>query len=175
MTHERDPNNPDNATPKDEQRTPPSLFRRLDNRFHFALDASATPENSLCQFCWTKETNALLQEWHKLPGMNTNPKVYCNPPYSRGKILPFVKKGYYESLKGATVVMLLPADISTGWWDWCMFASEWIRVKGRVKFHNVDGTPSKGSPKFGIIVVVFDAKQKRKNDGQLIVSEMGWD
>lgn len=177
MVHER--NEDAKKTEKDEQRTPISLFAILDKRFRFAIDLCCTRENCLCHAgIFRGTTDSLVVDWKRCTelsavGLEDNLISYCNPPYSKGKIDKFVKKAYEESLKGAVVVMLLPADISTRWWNYCMFASEWIRIKGRVKFNHADGTPIKGSPKFGSMVVVFDKATREKN-GHLVVSEMGW-
>jgi site-specific DNA-methyltransferase (adenine-specific) len=157
---------------RDNARTPPSLFKILDDRFHFDLDAAATKENALCHFYWSEETHGLEQEWHKLPGMNEDPRVYCNPPYSRGNIDRFIKKGYEESLKGATVVMLLPSDTSTRYFhNYCMKASEIIFLKPRVHFNRPDGTSFKTSPKFGSMVVVF---KESEFDGSPVISSLRW-
>jgi len=174
MTHERDPNNQSNLTPKDEQRTPPSLFKKLDERFNFGLDVAASDTNHLCEIYFTKKMNALECPWGCVSTILKDIlPAWCNPPYSRGLIGPFVEKAYLESIKGAIVVMLLPADISTGWFDYCMFAAEWIRITSRVHFLDENGIPSEGSPKFGSLAVVFDEK-RRQETGYLIVSEMDW-
>ena len=164
---------------KDEARTPPTLFEILDKRFQFAIDLCCTRENCLCHAGIFKgTTNALEVDWKRAIELSTlkgydNPVGYCNPPYSRGKIDKFVAKAYIESIRGTIVVVLLPADVSTAWFrDYCMQASEWIIIKGRVHFNNPDGTPMKGSPKFGSIAVVFDLESRKKNG--LIISELNW-
>jgi phage N-6-adenine-methyltransferase len=164
MTHER--NADASRTDKDEQRTPPSLFKKLDDRFDFTVDIAATADNHMVPIHYSEFLN------DKAHLMWTD-VAWCNPPYSAGKILPFLKKGYTESLKGAVVVFLLPADISTKWFDYCMLAAEWIRIKGRVQFNHADGAPIKGSPKFGSLVVIFDEK-RRKQTGYIVISEMNW-
>jgi len=159
---------------KDEARTPPGLFRRLNERFHFDIDAACTVDNCLCRFGFAsdfQEGNTLKIDWCNPPDFKSFPTIYCNPPYSNPA--PFVEKAYMESLKGAIVVMLLPADVSTSWFHlYCMEAAEWIIIDGRVRFNNPDGTPMQGSPKFGSIVVVFDMEARNKHG--LVVSEMDW-
>jgi phage N-6-adenine-methyltransferase len=165
MTHERKDGRTDL---KDESRTPPSLFKRLNDRFMFDIDIAATAENTLCEQFWRKENSFLAADSHLEP----DETGFCNPPYSRGLITPFVKKCYEESLTGATVVMLLPADLSTAYFrNYCMRASEWIVFEGRVIFNNPDGTPMQGSPKFASYAVVF---QECKFDGSPVVSTMPW-
>ena len=169
MTHKRK----DSTTPKDEQRTPPSLFRKLDDRFHFDIDVAATPDNALCKVFFCKSGfDALKGEWY---GKSIGFKVsFCNPPYSHGSVEPFVIKAYEESLKGAIVVFLISSDVSTEYYDICMFAAEWIRIKSRIIFNNADGTPMKGAAKFGSMCIVFDYKRWLAQGCQTIVTEMDW-
>jgi phage N-6-adenine-methyltransferase len=166
MVHKR---NDGKIHEKDEARTPAILFKLLDERYHFALDAAATIDNRLCQFCWTKESEGLNQNWHQLPGMNDHPTVYCNPPYSSGNLEPFCKKAYEESLKGAVVVMLLPMDSSTQWFHkYCSKAYKWIIFAPRVKFLHPSGIPFDGSPKFGTFACVFDEVGRRSLSSPIV-------
>jgi len=60
--------------------------------------------------------------------------VFCNPPYSHG-IGTWVRKGYEEAERGATVVMLIPARTETAWWhDYVMHAAEIWLIRGRMRF-----------------------------------------
>ena len=157
---------------RDQARTPPSLFKKLNDIYDFALDVAASDENHLCDWYFTQECSALSDEasWHHCKDREG---VYCNPPYSRGNIDRFIKKGYEESLKGAVVVMLLPSDTSTRYFhNYCMKASEIIFLYPRVKFNRPNGISFKTSPKFGSMVIVFD-EQKRTTSG-LKVSSMRW-
>lgn len=152
-------------------RTPPSLFKKLDDRFHFNVDAAANYGNQLCDGFFTKiNPDALQIDWYSTALFRQ--RFYCNPPYNRVDLPKFVEKGFVESIRGATVVMLLPVDFSTRWWDYCMEAAEWIRIKGRIHFNDMYGIPIKGSPLFDSCVVVFDTKLR--NQRGLVVSEMDW-
>jgi phage N-6-adenine-methyltransferase len=112
-----------------EWQTPKNVFEYLDNKYHFKLDAAATKENSLCNNYFTIENDALNQNW-----FNYN-SIYCNPPYGR-KIGKFVKKSYEESLKGAIVVLLIPARTDTKWWfEYCSKGNVKFII-GRLKFIN---------------------------------------
>src|SRR5512136_1407794 len=109
MVHER---NDGKDNEKDEARTPLSLFKSLDDVYHFGVDAAASHSNHLCDAYFTKYNpvgDALSIEWFGLLPERKQP-FYCNPPYSRGNVEAFCKKAYEESLKGAIVVMLLPMD-----------------------------------------------------------------
>jgi site-specific DNA-methyltransferase (adenine-specific) len=154
--------NDGNTNAKDEARTPSELFTKLNDRFNFGLDICASETNHLCEIYYDKEMDALDLPWKYVPA-NSNKVMpsYCNPPYSDPS--PFIEKGYGESLtNGAIVAMLLPADTSTkSFHKFCMKANEIVFLEGRVKFNNPNGTPMKGSPVFGSMIVVFDLPNKK--------------
>ena len=57
---------------------------------------------------------------------------WCNPPWRA--IQSWVKKAYEESLRGTTVVMLLPCRTDTPWWHDYIEPYAKIRwIKGRIK------------------------------------------
>jgi hypothetical protein len=113
--------------------TPKDLYQDLDREFHFNDDPC--PLNSL--------TDGLSREW----GSST----YCNPPYGR-EILKWVIKALEESLKGKTVVMLVPSRTDTVWFQCFIlpFAYEIRFLKGRLHFNE-----SKNSAPFPSCIVVF--------------------
>lgn len=170
MTHQRNDGRKNLA---DEARTPPELFRKLDERFDFDVDVAATADNSLCYGYYGKNDNALICDWYEfLGGDGTVKTFFCNPPYSRGSIPAFVKKSYEESLKGATVVLLLPADTSTiTFHEYCMKASEINFLIPRVRFLHPETNKPYGSPQFGSMVVVF---KQEDFDGSPVISSMRW-
>ena len=87
--------------------TPQAVFDLLDQEFHFTLDACASAENAKCAQYYTVSDDALKQFW---PG-----RVWCNPPYGRD-IGDWVRKAFQESLRGSTVVLLIPARTDTAYW-----------------------------------------------------------
>lgn len=164
----------DKSYDKDETRTPPELYRKLDDRFHFDLDVCCTPENCLSRYGYgySKEDNALERDWSRFMMDNGEEATtfYCNPPYSNPE--PFIAKAYEESIKGCTVVMLLNADTSTkAFHYYCMKASEIIFLEGRVKHLKPDGSAIPSSSPFGSMVVVFKPEEF---DGSPIISSMRW-
>ncbi len=129
--------------------TPQEFYDRLDEIYHFTLDAAASRENAKCDQFYTKENNALELPW---PG-----RVWCNPPYGR-TIPQWVEKGYRESCEPycQVVVMLLATRTDTRWWhEWVMRAESIWLVKGRLRFI---GAPS--SAPFPSALAVFQGLQR---------------
>jgi site-specific DNA-methyltransferase (adenine-specific) len=129
------------SSESDEWGTPQKLFDRLNDEFHFNLDAAASSTNGKCPVNLTD--NSLFLQWHEYK------TIWLNPPYSR--ISDFIGKAYSESLKGAIVVCLIPSRIDTRYWhDYVMRASEIRFIQGRLKFNDL-----KGSAPFPSCIVVF--------------------
>ena len=123
----------------DQWATPKAFFDKLNDEFHFDLDACAIPENAKCDKYFTPSDDGLSQEWYGT--------VWCNPPYGRS-IGEWVRKA---AECDTTVVMLLPARTDTRWFHEYIYGKAEIRfVKGRLKFG--DGTTSAPFPS---MVVVF--------------------
>jgi hypothetical protein len=61
-----------------------------------------------------------------------------------------MKKAYESSLKGATVVCLVPSRTDTRWWHEFAIKGEITFIKGRLKFGD-----SKNSAPFPSAIVVF--------------------
>lgn len=127
------------SSKKDDWETPQDLFDRLNERFHFTLDAAASAENAKCERFYTKEDDALTKDWDGI--------VWCNPPYTRGDLTDrFVRKGYEEAVRGSLVVMLLAARTDTKrWHDYIMNKAimVWF-IRGRLQF--VDGKHTAAFP-----------------------------
>lgn len=136
----------------DEWATPQDLFDELDKEFGFMLDAAATAENAKCEDYYDRATDGLTQPWADFG------TVYCNPPYGR-EIGRWVQKAYMESLRGATVVCLLPVRTDTAWWQRFVWEEngstprqnvEVRFIKGRLKFGG-----SRNSAPFPSAIVIF--------------------
>jgi phage N-6-adenine-methyltransferase len=129
--------------------TPQYLFDWLDEEFKFDLDAAANEHNYKCDKFFTPNEDypegAFAFNWNEF-----GKSIWLNPPYSNP--YPWVKKAYEESLRGCTVVCLLPADISTKWFhDWVIGKAEIRFIQGRISF---DGE-KKGAPKFGSMIAIY--------------------
>ena len=122
--------------------TPQDLYNKLNQEFHFTLDACALPENAKCARYYTPEQDGLSQPWEG--------SVWCNPPYGRG-VGAWVKKAAQSALVGATVVMLLPARTDTAWFHDLIYRRAEIRfIRGRLKFGG-----AKNSAPFPSMIVIF--------------------
>lgn len=138
------------STGKDDWETPPELFEKLDQEFHFTLDPCCTKDSAKCKKFYTKEQDGLAQDW----GGET---VFCNPPYSpKTKNNPgqvaWIEKAYRESEKpGTTVVMLIPARTDTKAFHKYIYKQSEIRfLPGRIKF-----VGAKFNAPFPSMVVIF--------------------
>lgn len=131
------------ATP--EWHTPPDLFATLDAEFNFTLDPCSTHENAKCAKHFTVEDDGLAQTW-------APERVFMNPPYGRA-IARWMEKAYTESLRGATVVCLVPSRTDTRWWHDYAMKGETRFLRGRVYFTGGNGAGDRAP--FPSAVVVF--------------------
>jgi len=136
--------------------TPQVFFDKLNKGFDFTLDPCATEASAKCKKYFTEEDDGLVQEWG-------GHRVFVNPPYGR-KIGAWIKKGYEESKKHNTiVVMLIPSRTDTKWWhDYIMKAKEIHFVRGRLKFGGSDNAAP-----FPSAVVVFHSDTMLKSPTML--------
>lgn len=133
--------------------TPQELFDELDREFNFVLDVCATQRNAKCKYFYSlPELNGLQQKWH------TWGTCWMNPPYGRD-IGNWIKKAYEESLKGATVVCLLPSRTDTKYFHRYIWDKEHDRPKEGVTVRFLEGRlkfgGSKNSAPFPSMVVIF--------------------
>lgn len=156
-------------TAKDEWQTPPDLFKKLDDEFHFTVDVAASEKNSKCNRFIDKYLDALTREYgwaiyevtKDFMASRINSVCWMNPPYSKPNLYNFCKKAYEESQKGCVVVGLLPCDCSTKWWSEFVMKADEIRfLSRRVRFINPDTGKPGGSPTFGSVIVVWRDKPK---------------
>lgn len=139
-------------THKDEWQTPPSLFKKLDDEFHFTVDVACTTENCLCQYGWYINYDCdALENW------GNDEICFMNPPYSRGNIDKFAKKALEESQKGCIVVGLVRHDPSAKWYQNYVHgkAHEVRMLKRRVHFVNPETGKPEAAYNFPCCVVVW--------------------
>ena len=118
--------------------TPQDTFDALD------VDVCAVAGNAKCARFYTPETDGLAQDW-------APSRCWMNPPYGR-TIARWMRKAWEESLRGATVVCLVPARTDTAWWHDYAMKGQIRFLRGRLKFGN-----AKHSAPFPSAVVVFPA------------------
>src|SRR4051794_5582017 len=82
----------------DNYETPQAVFRYYNKLYHFYMDAAPSAQNERGRRSLTLKTNALVVPW-------TGP-VCPTPPYSG--LGRWIRKIHEESLRGCTVVTLLP-------------------------------------------------------------------
>lgn len=111
---------------RDDWETPPEVFDPLNREFGFELDVCASTENTKCSRFYSKNDDALAQQWAGV--------CWMNPPYGLG--LPrWIRKAYESSRLGATVVCLVPARTDTAWWhDYVENKAEQRFVRRRIRF-----------------------------------------
>ncbi len=125
----------------DQWATPQEVFDRLNAEFGFDLDVCALPGNAKCRRYFTPKEDGLKQEWKGA--------CWMNPPYGR-EIGKWMQMAYESSLKGATVVCLVPARTDTAWWHEYVTRGEVRFVRGRLRF----GSAPSAAP-FPSAIVVF--------------------
>ena len=101
--------------------------------------------------------------------------VFCNPPYGR-QISDWVAKGYKESRKpGTVVVMLIPARPDTQYWhDYILNgkADEVRFIRGRLKFTDENGKAKDPAP-FPSALVIWRAPDMAKRPTNCTTMEQG--
>lgn len=123
-----------------EWETPQTFFDEFNKQFHFTLDVCATSSNAKCEKYFTKKENGLMQTWSGV--------CWMNPPYGP-EIVDWMKKAYESSLRGTTVVCLVPSRTDTEWWHDYAMKGKIVFIRGRLRFNN------KGSAPFPSAVVIF--------------------
>lgn len=75
----------------DKWATPPALFKKLDDEFHFTLDVCADATNAKVAKYFTEEQDGLAQDW-------TKDISWMNPPY--GDAIPLWVRKAVETARG---------------------------------------------------------------------------
>ena len=148
------------SSKSNEWETPQWLFDKLNEEFNFTLDPCTTKEMAKCKKYYTQVEDGLIQDWSK-------DIVFMNPPYGKD-ISKWITKALSSSIKGATVVCLIPARTDTNWFQYCWKADYLYSIKGRVKF--LQEGKSVGSATFPSVIVVWNHKDnfKLNFDGHLV-------
>lgn len=129
------------SSESDEHPTPQWLFDALNREFAFTLDPCCTPESAKCEKYYTIFDSGLLKDW-------STEVVFMNPPYS--ECAEWMRKAYWASLEGSTVVCLVPSRTDTDWWHRYAMRGEIRFIKGRLTF-----VGSENPAPFPSAIVVF--------------------
>jgi len=136
--------------------TPQKMFDKWNEEFHFTLDPCAEVSTAKCDKFYTIEDDGLTKDW-------SNEVVFCNPPY--GKVISkWVEKCYNESLKGTTIVLLIPARTDTRYFHKFIYNKPNVEIrfiKGRLCFL-LDGQRLNPAP-FPSMLVIFNNKKDEIN------------
>lgn len=143
---------------RDLWRTPPWLFRALDDEFHFTLDAASSGEaDALCEEWLTPTKDALSCVWpvylHLLTGRGA---AWCNPPYSAagGGLLAWVE-ACLRARKRQTVVLIAPGGRPAAWTRLVQREADEVReLARRVSFVPPPGLTS-STPANSTYAIVF--------------------
>lgn len=168
---------PHNSNTPEEERnlyqTPNDLFLEL-NRIYgpFHVDGAANAGNHKCPLWFGPGSpfleDALSQPWEILENEQARGfsplRVFCNPPWSRGNIYAFMRKGLIEhQAKRANTTFLLPATTDVSWFhDMCWDSPReqfhpWLRVfflTPRVRYVRPDGKVAE-NPGIGSMIVSY--------------------
>jgi len=150
----------DKSYDKTEWMTPLNVFRKIEKfmseyfyvmDFKFTLDPCTTHNNLKVPKYFTKKEDGLKQSWK-------DEIVFVNPPYGPG-IDDWIMKSYEESkYNNAIVVMLLSNFTDTKIFHQIILKyAEVVFIEGRISF-----VGSKGSPREGSILAIFDNQSHRK-------------
>jgi len=130
----------DGLIASDHWKTPQYLYDELNKEFNFDFDPCPLNANF----------DGLSISWGK--------SNFVNPPYNRIDKPKFIEKAYREWRKGKTVVMLIPASVSTKHFHELILPYAEIRfLRGRIAF---EGINTKGQ---------LSNKKKVKHDSMLVI------
>ena len=137
----------------DEYGTPISLFLESCGKYNCTpkVDYFASDVNHVCDKYYTKSDDAFSKSWTE--------NGFINSPYSMiGKVM---QKAYEEHLANNVELMILAyAKTDTQWWwKWVENKAEVHFIKGRIKFLDAKGNPTKLSSPYPSVWIIYRRKQ----------------
>jgi len=144
-----------NGKSTSDHRTPYDFFKKIDEIYHFNLDAAASHENALCENYFTIADNSLIQNWKG--------SVWLNPPYNN--IKEFVSKIKIELSKDMQkCALLVPNRTDTVWFKNAWKMAEIIYfIHGRLSFSGPNERGN-GTAPFGSTLFIFDQKHYKRKE-----------
>jgi site-specific DNA-methyltransferase (adenine-specific) len=134
--------------------TPLTLYKKLDEEFHFETDPCTTQDNPLKTYVfYTKKENGLKQKWYG--------NTFINPPYGKNAY-EWVKEAAKRQNENTadTIVMLLPARTDTKWFHEYILNKPNIEIrflKGRITFVGATNPAP-----FPSMIVIFHIQTQNK-------------
>ena len=138
----------------DDYGTPLSLFTEACEKYHCTpvVDYFASDTNHVCDKYYTQEQNAFTKSFKE--------NGFINPPYSR-KLMPRVmKKAWEEHLEHNIELMILAYSKTDTrwWWNYVENKAEVHFIKGRIKFLDGNGNPTKKPAPYPSCWIIYRAK-----------------
>ena len=137
----------------DEYGTPIFLFLEACGKYNCTpkVDYFASDVNHVCDKYYTKSDDAFSKSWTE--------NGFINSPYSMiGKVM---QKAYEEHMANNVELMIL-AYAKTDpqwWWKWVENKAEVHFIKGRIKFLDAKGNPTKLSSPYPSVWIIYRRKQ----------------
>lgn len=145
----------------DDFMTPQYIFEQLNMMFNFTADVAATKENKKCELFYSKEENALENNWYG--------RCFCNPPFSQKA--EFIKKAFAEVMLGncSICVMILPLNSmdTKAWHTYIEGKFHYEILKGRIAFIDPETKEPKKGNNSGTVIVYFRKRIEVKNARQI--------
>jgi phage N-6-adenine-methyltransferase len=145
--------------------TPAALFKKLDAEFTFGLDVAAEAHNTKCLEYYGPDhkdeqfRDGLAVDWWADANARYLSAFFMNPPYSRTlklKIEPWLQKAVVESMKGLTVVGIIPANQQTRWWQTYVRAAYEVRfLTHRISFDPPPGVKASSNAGHNVAIVIW--------------------
>ena len=117
------------SSKRQDWRTPPDLFEKLNEVFHFGTDLFADDENHLCPRYFTKENSAWDNKW--TGNCFANPEYGSTLKHTMARISTRVR-----TTSSLTVACLIPARVGSVYWmDHIWGSADYVLfLRGRVQF-----------------------------------------
>lgn len=134
---------------QDEYGTPKELFRQacVDYSIDPKIDIAASKYNHVLNWYITKEQNCF--------NFHLKHDFFLNPPYSL--VSKFIEFAYISHLKfDVNALILVYAKTDTNWWhNYVEGKAEVHFIKGRIKFLDAFGNPTKNSSPYPSAWVIY--------------------
>lgn len=143
---------------RDLWQTPPEIYAGLDREFGFTGDVAASDKNHLHPRYLTEADDALSCDWSDAFHAGY---VWCNPPYS--DITPWVAQAAKSSADGGVgAVMLVPADMSVGWFRLALETVSEVRIitGGRISFVRADNLQAVNGNNKGSMLLIWNPMRR---------------